>query len=231
MSDEKTNWYRTGTVAKQLGTSAHKVRELARAGLIESQLRNGYRYIPGGEVERLKKEGLPPMPANLEPDSSDADQRADGPPRPIRSRLVQELYADPSPQLARAKEKVIEQELALESKRIQQESRELDRQAKEERRRLREQREEERQATQVQAWRDGYLHDACRKVSAQQWPQVCGEIETLLKGVPPFTDVRSRVQSIVDSVLQAERHRKFQEQLDLLLAISGSVRRWPPRGH
>src|ERR1035438_5357788 len=108
---EKENWYRTGAVAKTLGTSPHKIRELARAGLIESEERNGYRYIPGREVERLQNEGLPAMPAKTpvddrdEIDSQDADrqQRPDGRPA-ARSRITQDLYAEPSRQLAKRSE-------------------------------------------------------------------------------------------------------------------------------
>src|ERR1039458_5832239 len=104
MNTEKENWYRTGAVAKTLGTSPHKIRELARAGLIESEVRNGYRYVSGREVERLQNDGLPAMPANTavdEPDENDSQgtdrqQRPDGRPA-ARRRLTPGLYAQPPP--------------------------------------------------------------------------------------------------------------------------------------
>src|SRR5580658_2105460 len=125
MDADKENWYRTGAAARQLGTSPHKIRELARAGLIESLMRNGYRYIPAREIDRLRTEGVPPTPASPNPEGKDDATaiKPDAPQRPARSHLTQELYAEPSRQLARSKEKVLELGHELEARRIEQQSR------------------------------------------------------------------------------------------------------------
>ena len=220
MNTEKENWYRTGAVAKTLGTSPHKIRELARAGLIESQARNGYRYIPGREVERLQNEGLPAMPANTavdEPDENegqeaDRQQRPDGRPA-ARSRLTQDLYAEPSRQLAKSKEKVIRLEHTVEAKKLQQQSREIDRAAQEERTRAR-----ERQMTQE--WRDGHVRLVVEKVPAGLCVDVCAKVEDLLNSVPPRSNVTAKVAEIIDDALRPLRRRQEQNR-----AIEEALRR------
>src|ERR1039458_3045692 len=100
MKDDNEKWYRTGAIAKMLGSSPHKIRELARVGLIESQLRNGYRYISEGELQRATHYRPPPMPASMDLEESAAheDNQAVVTERPdtrpaTRTRLTQELYA------------------------------------------------------------------------------------------------------------------------------------------
>lgn len=209
MSSEKENWYRTGAVAKALETSPHKVRELARAGLIESQVRNGYRYISGGEVERLRNEGLPAMPANAVVDTPDDNAsenagRSDSHQAP-RTRLTQDLYAEPSRQLAKSKEKVIRLEHTVEAKKLQQQSQEIGRAAQEERTHAR-----ERQL--IQEWRDGYLRYAVEKVPASLCVDVCATVENLLNSVPPRSNVAAKVVEIIDDALLPLRRREKQNR-------------------
>jgi hypothetical protein len=206
MSTEKENWYRTGAAAKLLGTSPHRIRELARAGLIESQLRNGYRYIPAHEVERLQKEGVPPMPASADlesEDTQDPDHQAEGPPRPTRGRLAQELYGEPSRQLARSKEKVIQLQHTVEAQRLKHESREIESQT-------REQQERVRQAQRVQAWRDGHIRRAAAAVPGELCADVCAKVERLLNTVPPCTEVARQVNEIIEAALHPIRQREEQ---------------------
>ena len=54
MNAENENWYRAGAVAKMLDTSPHTIRELSRAGLIQSKVLNGYRYIPAAKSTASK---------------------------------------------------------------------------------------------------------------------------------------------------------------------------------
>lgn len=226
MPDERTQWFRTGAAARMLGTSRHTILALAKAGLIESEIRNGYRYIPDYEIERLQKEGLPPVPTAVEvedhgPTHVDESPSGRGDTRPFqRSRLAQELYREPSARLARAKENLIEQQIALEAKRLRQESAELERRAKEERRRVREERQREREAEQEQAWRNTLFNQAFRQIPSHRWPEVCSEVESVLKGAP-YIEVRTRIQGIIDRELQAEHSRRLNEQLDLLRACAG----------
>ena len=79
-------WYRTGAVAKMLGTSPHRIRALAQAGVIESRLENNFRYVPKREVERLQAEGLPPLPATAEfSDEESSDDEEEAPAIPAES--------------------------------------------------------------------------------------------------------------------------------------------------
>jgi hypothetical protein len=213
MSREKENWYRTGAVAKALGTSPHKIRELARADLIESQVRNGYRYFPGREVERLRNEGLPAMPANaaVDDDSEESDNpdegrqvRAEGR-SAARSRLTQDLYAEPSPQLVKSKEKLVRLEHNLEAKKLLQQSRELDRAAQEEQMRA-----HERQMTQE--WRDGYLRRVVEKVPARLCVGVCAKVEDLLSSVPPRSNVTAKVDEIIENALFPLKREEQQQR-------------------
>src|SRR5262249_16202315 len=136
-------WYRTGTVAEETGISAYKIRTLVRHGLIESQSNNGMLYIPETAVEHLKQQGARAMPARSVEGRGEvyADDEADeaavqvvAPRRTTpRNRLTEDLYAEPSVQLAKSKERVIRLEHTIEVKRLQQQSREIDRLAKEER--------------------------------------------------------------------------------------------------
>ena len=61
------NYLRTGQAARELGVSAHIVRKLCAAGLIEAEQTGGRQWrVPFHEVDRLKVEGLPPIPQGLE---------------------------------------------------------------------------------------------------------------------------------------------------------------------
>jgi DNA-binding transcriptional MerR regulator len=200
MDADKENWYRTGAAARQLNTSQHTIRELAKAGLIETQMRNGYRYIPAREIERLLSEGLPPTPANADLEGTD-DQQSDSPPR-TRSRGVQELYAEPSRQLARSKEKVLVMENEVEAKRLQNQSRQLDRNAREEQARS-------RQARQVQDWRAGYIRLVVERVPGQACASACEQVDALLNRIPPLTNIMPRVQEIIEAArepIRSPRH-------------------------
>lgn len=59
-------FYRTGQVAKALGTSTHHIRRLCEAGLVEAEVTEGQQWkIPLSELQRLQKMGLPPIPERL----------------------------------------------------------------------------------------------------------------------------------------------------------------------
>ena len=216
MSTEKENWYRTGAVAKALETSSHKIRELARAELIESQVRNGYRYFPGREVERLRNEGLPARPASSAVDETPPAEggrpaRAEG--RPVnRSRLTQDLYAEPSRQLAKSKEKLVRLEHSLEAKKIQKKSREFDRAAQEERTR-------EYEARMTQAWREGHLRRVVEALPASVCTAACDRLEAFLDRVPPRSNVTTKVGEIIETALRPIKRRVEQDR-----AINEAIR-------
>jgi hypothetical protein len=139
----KENYYRTGQVAKFLGISRYKVNALAEAGRIESELRNGMRYFPEREVERLRKVGVPEIPSHIESEPDDeqeempaeSDEPEDGARRPARTQHpATELYATPSPELVKSQEERLKSEETLralrnkaESKKFEKDIRDADR--------------------------------------------------------------------------------------------------------
>jgi hypothetical protein len=213
MDSQKENFYRTGAVAKLLGTSQHRIRELARAGVIESQLRNGYRYVPAREVERLTKEGLPPLPANADLDpggSPGGAEQMDAPLRSTRSRPSPDLYAEPSPKLVRSKEKLVQQQLAADERRVRREMRQSDRAARLEDARARAIEEEQR-------WRDLHVGHVIDMLPAEACANACARVEYLLNAVPPSmrrlrggANVGSKVEEIIAESLRPYREREEQ---------------------
>ena len=56
-------FFSTGQAAQELGTSIPKVRALCETGMIEAEVTPGNQWrVPVAEVERLKRDGLPPIP-------------------------------------------------------------------------------------------------------------------------------------------------------------------------
>ena len=55
--------YRSGQAAKVLGVSAHALRRLAEAGLVDADFTGSQWRFPAEEIQRLQREGLPPLPA------------------------------------------------------------------------------------------------------------------------------------------------------------------------
>jgi len=59
-------YYRIGAAARLLGISPYHLRRLCEAQLVEGVLLpSGQRRVPVSEVERLLKEGIPPIPQGL----------------------------------------------------------------------------------------------------------------------------------------------------------------------
>ncbi len=82
-----SGYYRSGQAAKLWGISAHLVRRLCEAGLIEAQHTAGGQWkIPHSEVERIKEEGVPEIPSSIEPDQDEWE--AGGPQETGPARVV-----------------------------------------------------------------------------------------------------------------------------------------------
>ena len=174
----KEKWYRTGAVSEETGISAYRLRVLAKEKVIESRSNNGMLYFPGSVVQELKANGPPPMPARAvndlpEPQAGDEPEIDASQVRmgrtSTRSRLTEELYAQPSPQLAKSKEKVIRLEHALEAKRLREQSREIDRLAQEERARAAEERA-------VREWRDRHIRRVVGSVPGELVAGTCATV-------------------------------------------------------
>jgi len=66
-------YFTTGQVANQLSASQAQIRALCESGAIKSESTPGHQFrIPGEEVERLKRTGLPEMPRPLPQDGAPA---------------------------------------------------------------------------------------------------------------------------------------------------------------
>jgi hypothetical protein len=213
----KEKWYRTGAVADETGISPYRLRVLAKEGLIESRSSNGMLYISANTVERLKTNGPPPVPARAAEDlpetraSDEPDDDEDetplsgtaGSPAPPRNRRTAELYAAPSRQLAKSKERVIRLEHAVEAKRLEQQSREIDRLAQEERERA-------SAARRLREWRDGHIRRVVEKMPGDLCAATCTTVEELLDRVPPGSNVTAKVDEIIHIALAPARRREDQ---------------------
>lgn len=59
-------FYSTGGVAKALGVSPDRVRQLCESGVVTAEVTAGGQWrIPKAEIDRLKRDGLPPVPRPL----------------------------------------------------------------------------------------------------------------------------------------------------------------------
>src|SRR5580700_9798260 len=64
-------FYSTGQVARQLGTTLAAVRVLCENRVIAAETTPGGHWrVPASEVERLKRNGLPPVPRPLPAESA-----------------------------------------------------------------------------------------------------------------------------------------------------------------
>jgi excisionase family DNA binding protein len=64
-------FYSTGQVARQLGTTPATIRTLCETGAIAAETTPGGQWrVSAAVVDRLKREGLPPIPRPLPPDSA-----------------------------------------------------------------------------------------------------------------------------------------------------------------
>jgi hypothetical protein len=201
MSTENEHWYRTGEVAKMLGASQHKVRELAKAGVIESRVRNGQRLIPAHEVERLEVDGLPAMPASPDSDSAESEHRTaeSDRPRPTRSRAASsELYAEPSTELARSAELLVQaqhEEQLRNMKKARKEREELDQRNRE-----------------IARWRDRYRRMATEAADGQVLASLLEKVERLLDLAPPFANLDVQVRQLIDAEMRPIQEREQRER-------------------
>ena len=100
--------YRSGQAARLLGVSAHTLRRLAEAGLVDAEFTGSQWRFLAEEIQRLQREGLPPLPA-MEEDGLRSARRPQGSNRPVTDGLL----ASPSEDLIADAEDLERQKLAL----------------------------------------------------------------------------------------------------------------------
>jgi hypothetical protein len=114
-------YFTTGQAAHQLSASQAQIRALCESGAVESESTAGGQYrIPAGEVERLKRTGLPTLPRPLPQEGASVTRN--GPPRHGHPQLL----ADPSQVAVTAAEDVVVSENLLRKRRIELELAEVD---------------------------------------------------------------------------------------------------------
>lgn len=98
--------YTTGRAASELHVSSSHVRALCQAGIIAARATHGGHWrIPKGEVERLRREGVPdPPPAT--PTDANHDVEAESPSSPNPSRHPA-LLAEPSTEAIASADEVV----------------------------------------------------------------------------------------------------------------------------
>jgi hypothetical protein len=111
---ELESCYRTGQIARLLHVSSFRIRRLAETGLIEADYSGKQWRIPGRELERLQKEGVPEIPANTGESQSP-------PPRPKSASGHPGLLGAPSPDLIKSAETVLATENLVKKLKLEQE--------------------------------------------------------------------------------------------------------------
>src|SRR5712671_240692 len=95
-------FYSTGQVARQLGTTLAAIRILCENRVIAAETTpGGHLRVPASEVERLKRDGLPPIPRPLPTES--APPASNG---TAGRRVRPELLGEPSDEVVSAADQV-----------------------------------------------------------------------------------------------------------------------------
>ena len=101
MIGKPESYYRTGQAAKQLGVSSYQVRRLCEAGEIAAEISAGQQWkIPLSEIARLKHEGVPPVPVEVE---AEGDSEPEWPCAADDDDPPEGLYANPSERVTAAR--------------------------------------------------------------------------------------------------------------------------------
>lgn len=189
------SYYRTGQAAAALGISSYAIRRLCAAGLVEAEFSGKQWRIAVSEIERLKREGVPPIPG-ITDDSGPPHQRPNAP-----------LLAPPSPAVVLAAEETLTAEHELRRLKLEREAVEIRdffaaRDAAERRRREKAERESV-EAEERQAWCNRWLAYGLRQ-GYQELPELDPEIAELvtatLAGFSP-EQPDFMVQQVIDGAI------------------------------
>ena len=111
-------FYSTGQVARQLGTTLAAIRVLCENRVIAAETTPGGHWrVPASEVERLKRDGLPPIPRPLPTESAPPARNGTD----VRHGFNPELLAEPSDEVASAADQVAITRSMLEKRKIDRE--------------------------------------------------------------------------------------------------------------
>ena len=227
--------YRIGQAAKILGASAHALRRLAEAGLVDADFTGSQWRFSVEEIQRLQREGLPPLPA-MEEDSL----RSGRSPQSGNKPETEGLLAPPSEDLIADAEDLERKKLELKKLHVRREieeatdffrGREQEEEDREEHRRTRlqdqrhhQQREQAqlREQQRRQRWQSQWIeyalqslpYDAPDEIKLQVHNQV---IETLARLNP--TESRRVIEQLVEAATEKalkpwKRQKEIQKIID-----------------
>ena len=169
--------YRSGQAARLLGVSAHTLRRLAEAGLVDADFTGSQWRFSVEEIERLQREGLPPLPAMEEDGLRSARSPQSG-----NKPETEGLLAPPSEELVADAEDLERQKLELQKLGVRREieeqmdyfrAREQEEKDEEEQRRTRLQEQRQRQQREEvqlqqqrrrQGWQSQWIQHALRSM-------------------------------------------------------------------
>lgn len=234
-------YWRTTQAAAELGISPHHLRKICDAHLIEAERTEAGQWrIPVQEVNRLKKDGVPPIPVSAEPQPKARQTAQNG---------RTELLAPPTDAAAAAVEEVVISDAELKVRRNKLDKLKLKREATEvgdffrnrrqreaeqeedRRRREHEEHEEEqrriqaqRAAQQRQEWRDEWISYAQQQ---RPWDapesielDIVEEVERILQSLDPSRD-RSVIERQVDAAVKRalEPWTRNQEKQEAIATV------------
>src|SRR5579871_100877 len=235
-------YWRTTQAAAELGISPHHMRKICEANLIEAEKTPAGQWrVPGQEVNRLKKDGVPPIPVTAEPQPKARSSIQNGrtellaPPTDVAAAAVEEVViSDAELKVRRNKlEKLKLKQEATQVGDFFRERRRRETEQEEARRRQEREVEEERQrqiqqqlaAQERHAWRDQLIRYAqnSRPYDAPETLDldIVEQVERVLRGLDPSRDysiVRGQVDAAIESALapwKAEKHK--QEAIEYAL--------------
>lgn len=231
----RTAYYRTGQAAEALGISNHQMRRLCEAGLVDAEPGPGGHWkIPVAEIERLKQEGVPIIPAGVDDEDYGENDEREAQPEPESPR--RNLLGPPSSALIGSAEAVELANNKLKLLRIEKDT-EVQKDFFRERKAAAEREErawEEREAAKEaarnrQQWQDGWLQWALDRVPSKVPQQyrlgVQREVNAVLVNLPLSTSrpvLERLVEAAVDKGLQP-----WQSSQDSERAIAYAVETLP----
>jgi len=203
--------YRTSVAAQILSTTPHTLRRLAKAGLIDAeQTPTGHFRFPFEEVERLRKEGLPPIPQTAPgPDEPEEEQLS-----AIQAEMEPEPREDtPAVQEARETLKVVKtrvdiRKAELELEQTEDQFRERERQAARQRQADEQRKAEAQKASARKQWADDLLASTMRRLPGDCPPDaeesIASAARRILSEYSPDDP-----QSVVSRLLNAAAEREL----------------------
>ncbi len=228
----ESGFYSTGQVARQLGVSPAQVRSLCENGVVAAETTPGGQWrVPAYEVERLKRDGFPPIPRPMPIESGPA-------PNGRPARKDQEPPAGPSAEVVSAQDQVAITRSALEKRRIDREIEEAEdwfrkRQRQQEAAALVERKKDEAIVAEQRRrrWMQGWMRYALNSVPygarGEVEIEVHGEVEAALSKLQadePEAILRPLVDAAVRRALRPWQHKQdLQTPRDIWGSVGNAI--------